>query len=261
VWFLNSVLTPILTAIPMVIAIAFIMFHNFPWLYRFKRIKIHSMFLEGSIVIVSDIHIGSKNSYYFIFKKFLRRIDYDVVIVAGDFIDKRIEFGKNAIDYLKTAIKALDIKRGKIIYIVSTASHDIDRYFENIMSLSIDGVEVYIASGVVEVIIGKCRNRVYISHGEYISRDGVTAYILDKIFNKLFKRSITALLMRRALGVDEYQWVFTGHSHILSIDTLYRIANTGSWDERLYAKAYPGIGIVKCIDGKLYVKLIKLSIR
>lgn len=258
---MNGVLLSILTAIPMLMAIVFIVFHNFPWLYRFKKIKIHSMFLEGSIIIVSDIHIGSKNSYYFVLKEFLKRINYDVVIVAGDFIDRRIEFGKNAVDYLKTAIKALGIRRGKIIYIVSTASHDIDRYFEDTMSLSIDGVETYIVSGVVEAILGKCRNRVYVSHGEYISRDGVAAYILDKIFNKLFKRNITALLMRRALGIDKYQWVFTGHSHILSIDTLYRIANTGSWDERLYAKAYPGIGIVKCIDGKLYVKLIKLSIR
>uniref|UniRef100_A0A7C5XQL8 Metallophosphoesterase n=1 Tax=Ignisphaera aggregans TaxID=334771 RepID=A0A7C5XQL8_9CREN len=258
---MNSVLLSILTAMPMVMAIAFIVCHNFPWIYRFKKIKIHSMFLDGSIVIVSDIHIGSKNSYYFLLKEFLKRINYDVVIVAGDFIDKRIEFNKNTIDYLRAAIKALDIRRGKIIYIASTASHDIDRYFEDIMPLSIDGVETYIVSGVVEIKLGGCRNSVYVSHGEYISRDGVAAYILDKIFNKLFKRNITALLMRRALGVDEYQWVFTGHSHILSIDPIYRIANTGSWDERLYAKAYPGIGIVRCIDGKLYVRLVKLSIR
>lgn len=247
-------------AIPMIIAIAIIILYNFPLLFRFSKANVSSIVVLEPIIIVSDIHVGSRKSYHTVLRRFIERMRYDTLVIVGDLIDDRIPLS-NILNGLKTAIEALGLEKGRIIYIVSTTSHDINGYFEKPLHITIDSIAISIVSGIIRISIDGCRDYIYAAHGEYVSRDGVIAYILDRISMALFRKSITAIIMRKALDIERDAWVFIGHSHIPSIEPLLKIVNTGSWDERIYASAKPGIGIVRCIDNKLDVKFIKVSLK
>ncbi len=247
-------------AMPMVIAIAIIMLYNFPSLFGLSKAKISVIAVPGPIIVVSDIHVGSRKSYYTVLRRLIERIRYTTVVIAGDLIDERIPFS-NILSGLKTALEALGLERGRVIYVVSTASHDIDGYFEKPLHIAINNITISIVSDIVRIIIDGCSSYIYVTHGEYTSRDGVIAYILDRIGVALFKKSIIALIMRKALDIEKNVWVFVGHSHVLSIEPLLKVANTGSWDDRVYASAKPGIGVIRCIDNRLDVKFIKVSLK
>ena len=245
-------------ALPMVMAVAFILLYNFPCLFRAPRARIHTISVSGPAIIVSDVHIGSKNSCYTVLRKFIERIGYGTLIVVGDLLDERVPLNRSAIESLREAIRALGLSKGRVIYIASTAGHDIENYLDKTLHISIDSIDIYILSGVAKIMVNSCSHHIYATHGEYVSKDGVAAYILDKIGRAILRKPITALIAKKVLNVEKNSWVFTGHSHIMLIDTKFRIANTGSWDNRFYAPAQPGIGVVKCIDGKLYVRLFQI---
>lgn len=248
-------------ALLMVVAVAVILLYNFPCLFRAHRARIHTISVLGPVVIVSDIHIGSRNSHYTVLRKFIEKLNYATVVVVGDFLDKRIPFNRSTVESLIMAIRALGLDKGRVIYIASTASHDIEGYFDKALHISIDSIDIYIVSGIARITVDSCSHHIYATHGEYISRDGVAAYILDKIGRSLLGKPLTALIARKMLDIERSSWIFIGHSHIPYTDHSSRMANTGSWDNRFYAPAQPSVGIVKCINNRLYVKLSKITLR
>lgn len=247
-------------ATPMIIAVATVLLHNFPWLIRSLKIKANSMSVSGPVVVVSDVHIGSRKSYYTVLGKLLKKIECSTVIVAGDLLNERMPLN-SIVKGLKIALEALGLERGRIIYIVSTASHDIDGYFEKPLHLVINGTSISVVSGIARISIDDCSGYIYATHGEYVSRDGAVAYFLDRLSMALFKKSITALVMRRILGTERAAWIFIGHSHVPSIEPILKVVNTGSWDDRVYAPAKPGIVTIKCVNNRLDVEFIELPLK
>ncbi|MEM2389520.1 MAG: hypothetical protein QW215_04690 [Ignisphaera sp.] len=255
---MNTMVTLFIAA-PMMIAVATILLYNLPWLFRPLKNKVNSIAVSGPVIVVSDVHIGSRKSYYTILGKLLKKIEHSTVIVAGDLLNERVPLN-SIVKSLKIALEALDLERSRIIYIISTASHDIDGYFEKPLHLIINGISISMVSGIARILIDDCNSYIYATHGEYVSRDGAVAYFLDRLSVSLFRKSITALVMRRIMGAERATWIFIGHSHIPSIEPSLKVVNTGSWDDRVYAPAKPGIGIIKCVDNRLDVEFIEIPL-
>ncbi|MCS7111040.1 MAG: hypothetical protein N3D82_01315 [Ignisphaera sp.] len=247
-------------AAPIVVAVAAALLYNFPSMLRPPRIRCANVVLSGPVVVVSDVHIGSRKSYYMVLGRLIKRWGLTTITVAGDLLDRRIP-PSDIVNGLKSAIEALGLERGRIIYIASTASHDIDSSFEKPLHLTINSISIHVVSGVARILIDGCSSYILATHGEYVSRDGVVAHLLDRLGISLFRKSLTSLLIRRMLRAEKAAWIILGHSHIPFIDHTLRVINTGSWDDRAYAPVKPAVGIVKCINGKLDAKFLELPLK
>lgn len=256
---LNTVLV-LCIATPIATAIAITILYNFPLLLKPPRVIDAGVAISGPAIVVSDVHIGSRKSYYTLLGKLLKRLKSTALIVAGDLLDERVPLS-SFVSSLKSAVEILGLERGSMVYVVSTAGHDVYGYFEKPLHLVINGVDIHIVSDVARIHIDGCGSYILVTHGEHISRDGVAAHLLDRLGVALLGKPITPILMRRTLRGRELAWIFLGHSHIPFTDFRARVANMGSWDDRVYAPAEPLVGIISCVGGRPSIEFIELPLK
>ncbi len=114
----------------------------------------------------------------------------------------------------------------------------------------IDGVNVRVVrGGVVKLVIGG--RTFWFLHGDYVVKNGLIASLM----NKLFSGSYDKLVRFAVRAGGEGDWVVIGHTHVPSINTELRVANTGSWINRLISATDTAI----VIDGSGNVKLINIK--
>lgn len=227
------------------------MLKNFPWITRyFEPMTLTWRSSGGKIVIFSDTHIkegGLPQSL----AEFIVKEKFDVIIAAGDLIEyghRRIKenvLKQKLVEVFDRIIRESSVK--EIFYVVSMSSHD--PKINRVLDFMAEGKRITVVPGV---LIIENSGKFYITHGDYASRNGSIARILNRIFDLWTEKKL-----RSALKLPKDAWLICGHTHIPRIDTKLRIANTGSWRGKLLAKpAYTLVTID--IDGGL-VTLIEVK--
>lgn len=203
---------------------------NFPWLTKYYTLKVYrEKIASNKIIVFSDVHI-KKGALPASLEEFIVRHNFDTIIVAGDLL----EYGHKRIhkDELERVLKEIFnpvIENGyvkQIFYVTSTSTHD--PKVEDIIELPISNVKIVVVPGL---LILENKTKYFITHGDYVSRNGAIARVLNKISRLWLERKL-----RGILDVPRDAWLICGHTHIPSIDRELRIANTGGWKGKLWIK-------------------------
>ncbi|MEM3980885.1 MAG: metallophosphoesterase [Ignisphaera sp.] len=243
--------------------------YNFPWLTKYYRLNSGEFLLRkgNRVAFVSDIHIGASGSNIMLLKfigKILRILNVDVLVIVGDLIDERIHLGSRYLEKLaELVVKILDLKDVTVIYIPSNTSHDVvfegqGKDFRR-FQLRSRNVDFIYAPHMLKIFFEECNEYIYATHGDYISRNGAIAYILDKVCRKVIGKRITGIIARKVFNIDNKAWVILGHSHVSSLDPRYRVIGLGSWIKRYYAPRECSIAIVSCKNKTIGIVFIALT--
>lgn len=249
------------------IIIAFILY-NFPWISKYWKIEMGkiSVMEDNKIVFVSDIHLGvfSVNSIR-ILSKIIEKLKARVIVFVGDLIDKRFMIKLEDLEKIARAlIHILNLRDAKVIYIPSNSAHDIfiNGWNGDIIRLKLDyrNIEFIIAPYILKIELNNCREYIYATHGDYFSRDGVLAYLFDKISRRIFRKLFTGVAIRKILNLDNNIWILVGHSHTALIDHRYKVLGLGCWISRLYAPRESVVAIARCRKDKtIELKFIEIA--
>ncbi|MCR8473653.1 MAG: metallophosphoesterase family protein [Crenarchaeota archaeon] len=225
---------------------------NFPWLTGYFEPIIYTRKLSGSkVAVFSDTHI-ERGSLPTSLTEFILKEKFDLLVAAGDLIEyghKRIrvnDLKRKLAEIFSQVIQCPSIK--EIFYITSMSSHD--PKIGKILELMINGKKVTVVPGV---LILDDSVKYYITHGDYASRNGSIARILNRIFDLWTEKRL-----RKALKMSSEAWLICGHTHISRVSTELRIVNTGSWHRKALAK--PEFTLAVIDTGKNIVVLEKLAI-
>ncbi|MEM0468949.1 MAG: metallophosphoesterase [Pyrobaculum sp.] len=173
------------------------------------------------MIVISDVHIGSRHSRVQDLRKCLKTLEPDVVVIAGDLFDD--QFRKVSVDeatrLFKKAIEILSIKPRELYISLSSSSHD--PQLPGPFSAKIENIEVVAYNGPL-VIENKVK--AVVTHGDQIVQSGVLAYFID-----LVNRGRVGRLIKKRLGLGRDTWLIYGHSHVPYVDSVWRILNPGSW--------------------------------
>lgn len=245
------------TVILIALGICVVILHNFPWVLG-KTPKISYLKLSCSdtpILIVSDLHLGNKKSLGLQIIKVILRYRVRTMIIAGDLIDKRLALSRNILNLLKRfMIKEIR----KIIFVPSSSSHDFEPLPENPVKEQEDDYTVWIIPYVAWISIEKCVGDIYVTHGDYISRNGIIAHLLDVLSQKIFSKPFIGLILRKILKIRNVDWVVHGHSHTALYSEKYRVVRTGCWVRRPHELIQRAFVIAICRNRFTEIKLFKL---
>lgn len=237
--------------------------YNFPWITGYWRIDVKEFVIKKSrrIAFISDVHLGARGSSIGMVKdtlKMLRRLSVDTLVIVGDLINRRFYIDMKDLEMLAIFIaNTLKLTNTTIIYILSSSAHDVilNSSGNDIAKVKIDdiNVELIYIPHVLKVRFEGCRDYIYATHGDYISRNGVVSYLIDRISRKIFKKLFTGIAARKIFHLDGRSWVILGHSHTPYIDRKYKVVGLGSWVKRYYAPRESAVALVTCKDGLLNV--------
>ncbi len=236
-----------------------VLLHNFPWIMRCYIPRIHNVKLsldDLPVFIVSDIHLGNKNSLGVYVFKIASKYSFRTMVIAGDLIDKRVFFSDKVFDLLKMFLVG-DVKN--VFYIPSSSSHDIEPLPKNVITQYFNGRRVAVVPQALAISISNCVGRIYITHGDYASRNGVVAHLLDAIFTKVLSRPFTVLVLRKVFNAKNFEWIIYGHTHLTAYLKNYRAVNTGCWIRRPHESMQKAFAILKCSNGFVEVRLVRIK--
>jgi len=202
---------------------------NLPWILRYMSVDPVPVEVGGALIAVSDVHVGASEGIRVI-GAISRSLNADHIVVAGDLIDKPLTPSSlpELVEVLKRVFSELGF-RGTLIYVLSRSFHDIRLEGGRPLELRIDGSRAVIVPGAASIKLENCAERIVVTHGDYVSRNGTLAMLLDLIGVKLFGAPVTGLALRRFLKLKSYDWLVYGHSHVAYVDRARRIVNTGTW--------------------------------
>lgn len=247
----------IIVAILVMLCIIIVVIRSFPWVVgrvprvfdlRFSRSDI-------PILIVSDLHIGNDDSLWFQIFRFVMRDSFRSLVIAGDLIDKRVLFNEKII-YILEKLAIGNIK--KVIYVPSSSSHDFKPLPRNYVELHRDSFSCYIVPYVLRISVDGCLGSVYVTHGDYVSRNGIVAHILDVFMQKIFRKPFVGTVLRKILRLGDMDWVVHGHSHVAYYSKEYRVAGTGCWVRRPHESMQRAFAVTLCRDNVIYVEFFIL---
>jgi len=228
-----------------------IVFLSFPFLFK-NKIYYQEVSLErGKVMIISDLHLDSNPRDLSCIGDYLEENDVSLLVFNGDLFDMlhREEFKE---EFLEEAIKRLDIEESsvnKIIYILALYNHDPylkeSKYFE-------DEKGNLVLSGILKLKTEE--ELLHIFHGDYVVNSigiGVLT-LVNKFASPLFYERLT----KRILQAEE--WIILGHSHVSGIDYDRRIANSGTWINRIFPNTDTAILIEAKGELEPKVDLVKI---
>ncbi|MCD6368211.1 MAG: metallophosphoesterase family protein [Thermoproteales archaeon] len=229
-----------LIAFPLVYIIFYILKTAFET-FRFLKERYMEYYIGEykKALIISDLHVGYSKSLYPIVRKVLQAIKPEVLVIAGDLVDKPLDEGK--FDIVKDAIFKLvqgsDVST--VVFTPSSSSHD-PRFPLQCISVPIDNhLKLIVARHGVVLKIGKLR--IHVTHGDYLCGNGAIAFILSYFLEKITgKKGVYEKLLKLLAGIPVEEWLISGHTHRKLISYTDRIANTGSW-KRYWRKSSPGL--------------------
>ncbi len=210
---------------------------NFPWLTKYYTLEITSFELkeDSKVLIVSDLHIQPSNIAFKPLKKIIESKNIKYLIIAGDFIEykhKKIE-KENLSKILAKILRKLEIhEKLTIFYVPSNTSHD-PKISENTV-LELNSTKIYILNDVLKLVL---RNfTLYVTHGDYASRDGAIAATINRILKLFGKKLFLENLLKKILKLEQDSWLIMGHTHLPGIDGQKKVANCGAWGRHFLRK-------------------------
>jgi len=230
---------------------------NLPWILRYIDADPVPVEIGGAFIAVSDVHVGASEGARVI-GAISRSLNADHIVVAGDLIDRPMTPSSlsELVEALRWVFSELGF-RGTLIYVLSRSFHDIRLEGGRPLELRIDGSRAVIVPGATSIKLDNCVERVVVTHGDYVSRNGTLAMLLDLIGVKLFGAPVTGLALRRFLKLKSYDWLVYGHSHVAYIDRARRIVNTGTWIPVRFARKKTSLrgkniaAVFRCREGRL----------
>lgn len=239
-------------------------------------------------IIISDVHLGTKDSKAKEVVRFLKANTCDKLIMNGDIIDgwrlkKTGKWGKKHTRFFKVIIKMMKKHKTQVIYV--RGNHD--DFLDNVIPLTVGDFSV-----VKDYLLESNGKRFFVTHGDvfdsvtsklrWLAKLGDIGYTfllwLNKIYNakrlkkglpyysfsKEIKQKVKSAvsyisdfekeLANMAKG-KHYDGIICGHIHHPSIDTYDNIIymNSGDWIESLSALAEDEKGNWKIL---LYAQLL-----
>ncbi|MEM0338866.1 MAG: metallophosphoesterase [Ignisphaera sp.] len=251
------ILLPIASALFLLESIV-VLAHNFPWIVRLWRLRVHHLRLfrdDLPILIVSDIHLGNRDSLGKDVLRIASKRGFHTLVIAGDLLDKRTLFSDKIFDLLE---KFLVGNIRNVLYVPSSSSHDIKPLPTGPISRQLNGKRVVVVPEVLALSVDGCVGSLYITHGDYSSRNGIFAHIIDAITLKVFSKPFTGTILRKILETGDVDWVIHGHSHLAVHSQKLRIVDTGCWVKRPHESVQRAFAVATCRNGVVEVDLIRI---
>jgi len=235
---------------------------NLPWVLRYIDADPVPVEIGGALIAVSDVHVGTSEGTRII-GTISRSLNADHIVVAGDLVDKPLTPSSlsELVEVLRRVFSELGFG-GTLIYVLSRSFHDIRLEGCRPLELRIGGSRAIIVPGATLIKLENCVERIVVTHGDYMSRNGTLAMLLDLIGVKLFGTPVTGLALRRFLKLKSCDWLVYGHSHVAYVDRVRRIVNTGTWipvrfaGRRTSLRGKSVVAVFRCRGGKLEVSAI-----
>jgi len=200
------------------------------------RVSTFKIERDENILVVSDLHLNPSNIKYKPLEKIIREKKVKYLVIAGDFIEykhKEIEKEK-LVRILVKILKKLNLERENItiFYIPSKSSHD-PKISQN-LELQLKSTKIHIINGVLKLASKSVT--LYITHGDYASRDGGVAATINRMLKLFGRKLFLEKLLRKILKLEESSWLVMGHTHIPGIDNSSKVANCGAWSRHFLRK-------------------------
>jgi len=229
------------------------------------------MQIKIKTLILSDIHIGSKHSKTKEVSRFLKKFDFERLILNGDIIDgwqiqkKGVKWQKKHSRFVKVILKLLENENTSIIYI--RGNHD--DFLENFLPFTFQNLTL-----AKDYILHSGNKKYYVTHGDmfdsitrhmqWLSKLGDLGYTLLLRINRIYNHhrrkkgkpyfSLSQLIKHKVKGAVSYisnfekelvqlahtkncDGVICGHIHQPANRILGNIhyLNSGDWVESLSA--------------------------
>lgn len=225
---------------------------------RLWRPRTHHLRLSADdlpILIVSDIHLGNRDSLGREVLRIALKYGFHTLVIAGDLLDKRTIFSDNIFNLLE---KFFVGSIRNVFYVPSSSSHDIEPLPAGPISRQFNGKRVVLVPGVLALSVDGCVGGLYITHGDYSSRNGILAHIIDALALKAFSKPFTGVALRKFLRVGDADWVIHGHSHLAIHSQKLRIVDTGCWVKRPHESVQRAFAVATCKNGVVEVDLFRI---
>ena len=164
------------------------------------------------------------------------------LIILGDLYDDlHIPLSEKILcNILKRTFQPIANQVEKIIYIISTASHDPIIQKEVIKcSLAYKEKTLDILVSSVPLVIKINNFTALLTHGEIAISNGAIAYLLNKIMEQSGNPLYIERLLKKKLNLNKNVWLIMGHTHIPGISYTARVANTGNWKKIWFTNKIP----------------------
>ena len=223
---MNQAITMALPVLGLIIAL---MIYEMPFIYDTAYIATMELGNDPLIITVSDLHLESNMKDLTCIGNYIRGLNHGntYLIINGDLFDgsHRQELNQSHIRELINRLGLVGINGlREVIYITAIYDHD-PRTHRGETTYSVNGIKVRVIRGIAKFIIGS--NTTWFLHGDYVVRNGLIASLMNRLLGGSYDR-----LVRSVIGAREGDWVVIGHTHVPSINSELRIANTGSWINR-----------------------------
>ena len=208
-----------------------------PWSLGLKRPIIRVKVAGGLIAVISDLHLRDARSKVDpAINEFLLSMNVKYVIVAGDLFDRYHRGFDQRRLHLTLASTFGDLcKRGvNVYYVVSSSSHD-PIPPKDVIKFLCYGSEILVVKGVLALEAEGLT--LYVTHGDYASRNGFLARLIERVASALGQRLLLERRVKKALGIPQDSWLVMGHTHLPGVDYRRRVANCGAWQPHLFVKA------------------------
>lgn len=199
----------------------------FPWILKYYKLNVIEKKIDtDKFIIISDLHLHPKNCIVNFLYEIIEKENVNTVIIAGDLFEFHRKMTKEELKELFKKCFSIHNKKLSIYYTPSKSSHD--PILENSeIEIDNDLFHIIAINGCLKII--SKYNLFYISHGDYVARNGGIAGAINKLAQKFGKKLFLEKKLKKIIGTEQNAWLIMGHTHIPGIDTDYKVANTGAW--------------------------------
>ncbi|OYT62956.1 MAG: hypothetical protein B6U69_00405 [Thermofilum sp. ex4484_15] len=212
-------------------------FYEHPWSLSLKLPIVEETLKGDRALVISDVHIRSWPPR--LPREVIRALEdlgVSNLIIAGDLFDNcHFKYSEEELKkLLSLTFKEICDKGIDVYYVVSSSSHDpiLPKVSISFRCLN---ANIKVVRGAFKLKLGNLI--VYVTHGDYGSRNGALARLLSEIakamgFNLLLERKLKA-----TLRIKPGEWLIMGHTHLPGYSYSAKVANCGSWSPHLLVKA------------------------
>lgn len=241
----------IIALLVLVLVIALLMY-EMPFIYDNAYVTTMELNNDPLIIAISDLHLEANARNLTCIGNYMRRLRHGDIylVINGDLFDKahKQELNHSHILELLSRLNLAGINNLKeVVYVMAIYDHD-PRAPRNEATYYVNGVKVRVVHGIVKLAMGG--NTLWFLHGDYVVKNGLIASLMNKILMGSYDR-----LVRLAVRAREGDWVVIGHTHVPGVNNELRIANTGTWINRLISATNTAV----IINGSGYVGLVRIE--
>lgn len=238
-----------------VFVLAITILFAFPFLSGEKMFKKEMQLDKEKALIISDLHLDSNPRELNCIGNYIEENEISYLIINGDLFDKK-HSQRFTPKIFNQAYKELGLKQTsleKIIYLLASHYHDPKISKKEVQEFTKDKKKVLVFKGLLELKTQK--EKINISHGDYLLTAITTGGA--SIISKLSPNMMYEKFFKSMLEIEEDEWLIIGHTHVAGIDYESKVANTGSWVNRVFPASDTGI-LIKNNPNSQNVSLITI---